>query len=543
MQVTEYNDVKVYNLSAGKSLPQFLDEAKKKQKSLRYDEDYRRRLDLLQDFEFTIASARVRVSADGEYIAACGTYPPEVKLFQTRELGLKHSRGLDHEVVDFLFLSDDYRKMALLQDDRTIELHAQYGRHHRLRVPKAGRSLCFDPETCVLFVGGSSNELIRLDLEAGTFQMPIGLKNLEEVHQVCNNPVLPIVSCSGDGGIVESYDMRDSTQPLQSLQVSMVKEGTEHKSHVTCCAYSETGMQFAAGTAAGIVRVYDVRSSRPLCERNHMNGYPIVSLSFHTRGTDTGNVVVGSADSKSVKIWDANSAAMVASVESNATINHLTFCPRSGLFFCANDTPRVGVYFVPALGLAPKWCSFLDNITEELEESTQKTVYEDYQFVTMGDLEQLGASELIGTKFLQPYMHGYFMDHRMHGKLKAAADPFAYEEYRKQRVRDRLEAKRTMRTRVKKNNVQVNKGLHSKLQVTVDEAGEEGVSKKRRQAGDKAKSLLADERFQALFADPDFAISDKGPADETSAQLSKVLASAASKGLRPKAGKKSKKQA
>lgn len=28
-------------------------------------------------------------------------------------------------------------------------------------------------------------------------------------------------------------------------------------------------------------------------------------------------------------------------------------------------------YYVPSVGPAPKWCSFLDNITEELEESEQ----------------------------------------------------------------------------------------------------------------------------------------------------------------------------
>jgi len=527
MQVTEYNDVKVYNLSAGKSLPQFLEDAKKKNKSLRYDDDFRRRLDLLQDFEFQISSSRVRVSADGEYIAASGNYPPEIRLFETRELGLKCSRGLDHEIVDFLFLGDDYRKIAMLLDDRTIELHAQYGRHHRLRVPKAGRSLCFDSESCVLFVGGTGPELMRLDLEAGTFLPPVQLKKIEEVHGVCANPVLPIVSCAGDGGIVESYDLRDATKPLQSLQVCPVKAGAEHRSHVTCCAFSESGMQFAAGTGAGVVRVYDVRSSRPVTERNHMNGYPIVSLAFHERGTgDTNNLLVGSADSKSVKVWDASSGVMAASVESASTINHLTFCPRSGLFFTANDTTRVGVYFVPALGLAPKWCSFLDNITEELEESTQKTTYEDYHFVTQEDLEGLGAGELVGTKFLQPYMHGYFMNNQLHGKLKAAANPFAFEEYKKQRTVDKLEAKRTMRTKVKKGKVEVNKDLHQKLQVNVDEADLEGVSKKRRATGEKAKSLLADDRFQALFADPDFAISEQGPAAESFANTQKVLASA-----------------
>ena len=37
-------------------------------------------------------------------------------------------------------------------------------------------------------------------------------------------------------------------------------------------------------------------------------------------------------------------------------------------------------FFVPALGPAPKWCSFLDNLTEELEEQSAG-VFEDYKFV------------------------------------------------------------------------------------------------------------------------------------------------------------------
>lgn len=38
-----------------------------------------------------------------------------------------------------------------------------------------------------------------------------------------------------------------------------------------------------------------------------------------------------------------------------------------------------------------------------------------------------------------------------------------------------------------------------------------GVSKKRKDAAEKASRLLAEDRFQALFSDPDFAIAEKGP--------------------------------
>lgn len=43
-------------------------------------------------------------------------------------------------------------------------------------------------------------------------------------------------------------------------------------------------------------------------------------------------------------------------------------------------------YFVPSLGPAPRWCSFLESLTEELEESANPAVYDDYRFVTRADL-------------------------------------------------------------------------------------------------------------------------------------------------------------
>jgi ribosome biogenesis protein ENP2 len=45
----------------------------------------------------------------------------------------------------------------------------------------------------------------------------------------------------------------------------------------------------------------------------------------------------------------------------------------------ACDAPKVQSYFVPSLGPAPRWCSFLEGLTEELEESAAPVVYDDYR--------------------------------------------------------------------------------------------------------------------------------------------------------------------
>lgn len=504
MQVTEHNDVRVYNLSAGKNLAAWLDEAAKNKQSLRYNEDYRRRIDLIQDFEFNIASARVRMSPDGEYAVATGTYGPEIRIFETRELGLKHTRGLNAEAVDFLFLSEDYKKLVFLLDDRTIEFHAQYGRHHRMRVPKHGRSLGYDHETCHLFVGGTGTEVTRVDLEAGTFLSPVSLRQLEEVNQLAVNPALPVLTCVGNAGLAESFDVRDPSKPIQSLQVC--PEG----SRVNCCAYSEDGMHFVAGAETGLSRVYDVRSNKPITQRDMMNGYGVRSVKFHNAPGDGRRLLVGSCDSKSVKVWDASTAALHVALEHPATINQMELCPNSGLLFLANDQPRMGTYFIPSLGVAPKWCSFLDSMTEELEESVRGSVFSDYQFVTKDQLEQLGAKDLLGTTYLQPYMHGYFMDHRMHARLKAAMEPFAFEEYRRSMVKKRLEEKRPMRRLVKTFKDEVNPELKKSWQVTAEEGEIEGRSKKVKDKAERAKKILDDDRFRRLFADPDFTVEASG---------------------------------
>ncbi len=98
--VTETNGVKVYNLSVGKSLPQFLSESKRKELR-KTDEGYRRRIQLLQDFGFDTAAQRVKFARDGIHLAATGTYPPSLKLFDVRELSMKVERRLDAEVVQF----------------------------------------------------------------------------------------------------------------------------------------------------------------------------------------------------------------------------------------------------------------------------------------------------------------------------------------------------------------------------------------------------------------------------------------------------------
>ncbi|KAJ8963823.1 hypothetical protein NQ314_005365, partial [Rhamnusium bicolor] len=187
---------------------------------------------------------------------------------------------------------------------------------------------------------------------------------------------------------------------------------------------------------------------------------------------------------------------LYTSIEALTEFNNLCTIPNSGLFFLANENTKIQTYYIPSLGPAPRWASFLDSLTEELEESNTENVYDDYKFITKQELENLGLEHLIGTKLLRAYMHGYFMDIRLYKKAKSVADPFDFEEYRKKKIRETIEKDRTNRVQIK-TLPKVNKDLALKLM-------DNQINNKKKKEG--SASLLNDNRFKDLFENPDFEI-------------------------------------
>ncbi|ELW72033.1 Nucleolar protein 10 [Tupaia chinensis] len=389
MQVSSLNEVKIYSLSCGKSLPEWLSDRKKRALQKK-DVDVRRRIELIQDFEMPTVCTTVKVSKDGQYILATGTYKPRVRCYDTYQLSLKFERCLDSEVVTFEILSDDYSKIVFLHNDRYIEFHSQSGFYYKTRIPKFGRDFSYHYPSCDLYFVGASSEVYRLNLEQGRY-----------------------------------------LNPLQ----------TDAAENNVCDINSVHGL-FATGTIE--VLLYDLRSDKPLLVKDHQYGLPIQSVHFQ----DSLDLIL-SADSRIIKMWNKNSGKIFTSLEPEHDLNDVCLYPNSGMLFTANETPKMGIYYIPVLGPAPRWCSFLDNLTEELEENPESTVYDDYKFVTKKDLENLGLTHLIGSPFLRAYMHGFFMDIRLYHKVKLMVNPFAYEEYRKDKIRQKIEETRAQRVQLK----------------------------------------------------------------------------------------------
>ncbi|KAK6232094.1 hypothetical protein SCA6_002167 [Theobroma cacao] len=78
-------------------------------------------------------------------------YPPQVKVYELRQFSMKFERHLESEIIDFQVLADDYSKLAFLCADRSVNLHAKYGEHYSLRIPRFPSALIF---AFALFVFG-----------------------------------------------------------------------------------------------------------------------------------------------------------------------------------------------------------------------------------------------------------------------------------------------------------------------------------------------------------------------------------------------------
>ena len=260
-------------------------------------------------------------------------------------------------------------------------------------------------------------------------------------------------------------------------------------------------LQFSLGTEKGKVLSFDMRYPVPLYTLTHHYKCPIKSIKYHAKSRKLLTV-----DKKIIKIWDQQTGDLYTNIEPKAHVNDVETCADTGLIFAPLETEKIGIYFIPAMGNAPKWCAFLENLTEELEESNTTNLYDDFKFVTATDLEKLQASHLIGTPMLKGYMHGYFMELKAYQKLLASSDPFAYERFKKEQVEKKLSKQRErIQVTKKKSAVDTEVRVNQRF---VDDLIAQSTSAKRGKKTD-VEALITDERFKNMFEDEEFKRDEK----------------------------------
>ncbi|PKI83649.1 Small ribosomal subunit biogenesis [Malassezia vespertilionis] len=542
---------------------------RKKRKGAIENDKILSKIELIQDFEFPEASNKIRFTRDGRNIMASGTYKPQIRLWDCEQLSLKFERHTDAENVDFVLLSDDWTKSLHLQSDRSLELHAQGGTHTRVRLPRFGRTLNYHFPSADALVGASGNEVYRVNLSQGRFLASYVLGSHGNLVTGCNaidvNPAHGLLSFGTEGnGIVELWDPRMRHQAgalsiatstlmdtallaarrqLPGVGVHDDEEGDVVRASeslaVTALASSEDGLNMAVGTSTGHVLLFDLRMDKPYMTKDQGFGLPVHSLSWpgdhgaalaagnmgadaHARSESLGTVL--SADAKVIKIWERDTGDNVVSIAppaATANLNNVQHYPGSGLIFSTAEATQMVAWYVPALGPAPKWCSFIDNITDEIESSDAAGVggatnaYEDFKFVDQAELERLDLAHLVGSPLLRPYMHGYFISLKLYERARLLAHPHAYAEAKQRAIQSKLEREAESRVRATKapqlgKNIQVNRKLATKF----------ATAQPGKKAAQDTSDILEDTRFKELFTNPEFEV------DETSREYALLNPSA-----------------
>lgn len=488
----------------------------------------------------------------------------------------------------FLLLSSDYSKSLHLQSDRSLEFHTPSGCHYTTRLPRYGRDLLYDrqsTEALIPSVGVNQDgmgEVFRLNLELGRYMrsyevdvggddftsagggalqggINTGAVNTGAIAEESHN----LVAFGTTVGTVELWDSRAKGRAAVLLPPTPSSPG-DARSEITALEFHSSGLTMGTGSSNGLIHLYDLRSPVPLLKKDQGYGFPIHTLKFlqpssYTR-EQTMEPKILSSDKKIIKIWDPRDGSPWTSVEPAVDINSVAWCRDSGMILTANEGRQQHAFFIPQLGPAPRWCSFLDNLVEEMAEDPNDpnsfstgqtgTVYDNYKFLTVPQLRTLNLDHLIGrTNLLRPYMHGYFVAQRLYEEARLISNPYIWEEERAKRIKDKIDKERESRIRGKKKaSVKVNKKLAEKLMAVEEKNARRNAQQVLRKGGDQTmedvpapepsadtsnnnttakpsgKGILGDDRFAKLFEDEEFAI------DENSREFQLLNPSTAAEG-------------
>lgn len=184
-------------------------------------------------------------------------------------MSLKHSRGIDSEIIKFLPLSTGYKKVAMICEDRNVEFHAQYGFHFKIRTPKVGRDLCYVKNTSDLVIAATGSELFRLNLEEGRFKTSLQLEGLSSGAKIQDDlsedgNFSYGANCCGVGeqlGLLFAGCDDGRLRVFDSRQHKLVSDFIVSTDERIMSINSDKTLEIVTGGSEGTVKIFDLRYS------------------------------------------------------------------------------------------------------------------------------------------------------------------------------------------------------------------------------------------------------------------------------------------
>lgn len=508
MQSFTNNNLKVYSLTGESFLPEWMS-TRERRKMLRQNPKLQKRIDLIQGLGMPDICTSATVTADSKYLLALGTYKPRLRCYEFAQNSLKFERGLDFEALKVIATSTDYTRLVILQTDRFVEFHTGCGRHYRTRVPDESRDFCLNEQNADLFFIGKSSSIHRLNIYQGQFMEPF--KSPDSELRCCEiNNDLQLLGVGTEMGNLELWDSRDKNviaqfnPALSNHAVTKLRFGPK--------------MKLAVGNENGLVLLFDLRSRKPYSYRDHHYGLPINQLEFLNH-----QGYIASSDMRGIRVWtdDARSRLVVSFEPPKVAVNG--FCQAeagTGLFFVPTESPTIHTFFVPSLGPAPRFCSFLDNLVEQMQEkedshqANEFDAYDNFKFLTRKEMDDLCISSFIGTPMSRPYMHGFLVQtdayqHAVRKQKAKSSDSNTLEvkgnndkviAYNEEDQSNQTQLAKSQDDSMLEQLPSVNKDLFVRLS---------GHLKRDSSSLSKAagKTIVNDSRFAALFQDEDYNVS------------------------------------
>ncbi|KAI0990284.1 hypothetical protein GJ496_004350 [Pomphorhynchus laevis] len=490
MQTFTSNNKKVYSLTNETYLPEWMS-SREKRRLISKNPKLRERIELIQGLGMPDICSSMQITNDGKYLLALGTYKPRIRCYELFQSSIKFERGLDYEAIKVIAPEDDYSRLILLQTERYVEFHVGSGRHYRTRVPVESRDFALNTSNADIYFVGKSNEIHRLNIYQGQFMRPF-TSTCDDLRCCSMNNDLQLLAVGTDLGSLQFWDCRERNmisqfQACSSGALTFLKYGPQ--------------MKIAAGDESGIVSLFDLRSKKPYAQRDHRYGLPINQIEFLSNYD-----YIASSDKKGVRVWTEydDQKLVVAFEPSKTAVNGFCIPEKgTGLFFVPTESPNIHTFFIPSIGPAPKFCSFLDNLVEQLQETKEyknsenvSAVYDNFKFLTRNEMDNLGISSFIGTPLTRPYMHGFLVQMDIYEKSVKKKNRHATltdEEYGSD------------------DNVELSEQLESDENEENSKSRIPRVNRKLFMQFKKkgtTSQIIQDERFTSLFEDKDYEASD-----------------------------------